>query len=206
MFKGEKMKILAVADFHGYQYRLNIVLENIKKYSPDLVIVCGDITQFGPGEVATSFLNQIPVETFAIPGNIDTPDIAGAIDESKATNIALKKVEKNKISFVGIGRDVISKSDVQIIEKLLDKKSVLVSHAPPHGFQDKAFIGIHIGNKDLRKIVDKCKPRLVICGHIHEDPGYAKTNNTIIVNCSMGKRGEGALIEINKNITVKMLG
>jgi Icc-related predicted phosphoesterase len=199
------MKILAVADFHGSQYRLNIVLENIKKYSPELVIVCGDITQFGPGEVATNFLNQISVDTFAIPGNIDTHDVAEAIEKSKATNIALKKVEKNKISFVGVGGDNISKSDAHIIGKLLDEKSVLVSHAPPYGFQDKAFIGMHAGNKDLRKIVDKCKPRLVLCGHIHEDPGYTKTDNTIIVNCSMGKRGEGAIIEINKNINVKML-
>jgi len=199
------MKILAVADFHGSQYRLNIVLENIKKYSPELVIVCGDITQFGPGEVATNFLDQIPVETFAIPGNIDTLDVTEAIDKSKAKNISLKKLEKNDIPFVGAGGDNISKSDFQIIEKLLDEKSVLVSHMPPHGLQDKAFIGMHAGNKDLRKIVDKCKPRLVLCGHIHENPGYTKTNNTIVVNCSMGKRGEGAIIEINKNITVKML-
>ena len=200
------MKILAVADFHGSQYRLNIVLENIKKYLPELVIVCGDITQFGPGEVATNFLNQIPVETFAIPGNIDTPDVAEAIDKSKAKNISLKKLEKNKISLVGIGGDSISQSNIRLIEKILDEKSVLVSHMPPHGLQDKAFIGMHAGNKDLRKIIDKCKPRLVLCGHIHENPGYAKTNNTIVVNCSMGKRGEGAIIEINKSITVKMLG
>jgi Icc-related predicted phosphoesterase len=199
------MKILAVADFHGSQYRLNIVLENIKKYSPELVIVCGDITQFGPGEVAINFLNQIPVETFAVTGNIDTPDVGNAIDKSKARNISLKKVEKNKISFVGVDGDNISQSDFQIIEKLLDEKSILVSHVPPHGIQDKVFIGMHAGNKELRKLVDKHKPRLVICGHIHEDPGFTKTKNMVVVNCSMGKRGEGALIEINKNITVKML-
>ena len=199
------MKILAVADFHGSQYRLNIVLENIEKYLPELVIVCGDITQFGPGEVATNFLNQIPVETFAIPGNIDIPEVAEAIDKSKAKNISLKKLEKNNIPFVGFGGDNISQSNIHLIEKLLNEKSVLVSHAPPYGFQDKAFIGMHAGNKDLRKIVDKCKPRLVLCGHIHENPGYTKINNTIVINCSMGKRGEGAIIEINKNITVKML-
>jgi len=200
------MRILAVADFHGYQYRLNILLENIKKYSPELVIVCGDITQFGPGEVATNFLDQIPVDTIAVPGNIDSLDVATAIDKSKAKNISLKKIEKNKISFVGIGGDTISQSDVKTIEKLLDKQSVLVSHAPPHGFQDKVFIGKHIGNKELRKIVDNCKPRLVICGHIHENPGFTKNKYTTVVNCSMGKRGEGTLIEINKNIAVKMLG
>ena len=78
------MKILAVADINGSQYRLNVVLDNIKKYSPDLVIICGDITQFGPGEVATNFLNQIPVETFAIPCNIDTSEVCPAISESNA--------------------------------------------------------------------------------------------------------------------------
>ena len=193
--------ILAIADIHGSQYRLNILLDNIEKFSPDLVVVCGDITQFGPGEVATNFLEQITVDTFAIPGNIDTPDVAEAIEKSKATNIVSKKVEKNNISFVGV-----SESDISLIENRLDEKSVLVAHTPPYGLQDKVFIGMHAGNKNLRKLVDRYKPRLILCGHIHEDPGYTKTNNTVVVNCSMGKRGEGALIEINKNISVKMLG
>jgi len=199
------MKILAVADLHGSQYRLNIVLENIKKYSPELVIVCGDITQFGPGEVATNFLNQIPVETFAVKGNIDTPDVDKAIDKSEAKNIDEKKIEKNGIQFIGIGGDHPSQQKILSIEKLADEKSVIVSHVPPHGLQDKVFIGHHAGSKELRELVDKQKPRLVICGHIHEDPGYTKTNESIVVNCSMGKRGEGAIIELNKTINVKML-
>jgi len=45
-----------------------------------------------------------------------------------------------------------------------------------------------------------------MCGHIHEDPGITRTDKPIVVNCSMGKRGEGALVEIDKDITVKMLG
>jgi len=94
------MKLLATADIHGSQYRLNIILKNIEKYSPDLVVICGDITQFGPGEVAKNFLNQITVDTLAITGNIDSPDVDKAINESKAENINLKKVEKNNISFV----------------------------------------------------------------------------------------------------------
>ena len=86
------MKILATADIHGSQYRLNIVLKNVERYSPDLVVICGDITQFGPGELAKNFLDQIPVETLALTGNIDTPDVSKGIDESKATKIEMKKV------------------------------------------------------------------------------------------------------------------
>jgi Icc-related predicted phosphoesterase len=80
------MKLLAVADIHGLQYRLNTVLQSVDSYSPDLVVICGDITQFGPGEVAKNILNQIPCKTLAIPGNIDTPDVERAIDESNATS------------------------------------------------------------------------------------------------------------------------
>lgn len=57
------MKIYCIADIHGSQYRLNLILKNIKINQPDLVVLCGDITQFGPGDVATNLLNQIPIET-----------------------------------------------------------------------------------------------------------------------------------------------
>jgi len=208
------MKILATADIHGSQYRLNIILKNIERFSPELVIICGDITQFGPGEVAKIFLNQIPIQTFAISGNIDTSDVEQAIEESKANNINLKRVVKKGIPFIGIGGTVPSpfskmiisnKKSRQTIENVLDKKSVLVTHEPPYKTQDKVFFGHHAGNRELRALVEKCKPRLVLCGHIHEDPGITKIDGSLIVNCSMGKRGEGAFVEINETISVKML-
>jgi len=199
------MKIFAVADIHGAQYRLNLVLKNIERYSPDLVVICGDITQFGPGELAKNFLDQIPVETLAIIGNIDTADVNKGIDDSKAINIEMKKVVKKGIPFVGISR-AISKQFKSIDEKkLLDENSVLVSHEPPHGAQDKIFLGMHSGSKELKEIIKKYKPRLLLCGHIHEDPGFTKIGETMVVNCSMGKRGEGALIDINDKLSVKML-
>jgi len=199
------MKILAVADIHGAQYRLNIILKNIEKYSPDLVIICGDITQFGPGELAKNFLDQIPIETLAITGNIDTPDVKIGIEESKATNIEMKKVVKNKISFIGLNEINLNVFEILNEKDLLKEKSVIVTHKPPYGAQDKIFIGMHGGSKDLRDIIEKYKPCLVLCGHIHEDPGFTNIGNTIVVNCSMGKLGEGALIELNNKIFVKML-
>jgi len=199
------LKILAVADIHGAQYRLNLVLKNIERHSPDLVIVCGDITQFGPWALAKNFLNQIPVETLAITGNIDTPEVIKGIDDSRAIGIELKRVVKKGVPFVGTNGFDYSQLDVLNNKKLLDEKSVLVSHVPPYGTQDKIFLGKHGGSKELREIVDKFKPRLVLCGHIHEDPGIIKIGDTTVVNCSMGKRGEGAIIEINGKISIDML-
>ena len=199
------MRILAVADIHGAQYRLNLVLKNIERYSPDIVVVCGDITQFGPWELAKNFLNQIPIETLAVTGNIDTPEVNKGIDESKAIGIEMKRVVKKGVPFIGTNGFDYTQIDILNNKKLLDEKSVLISHVPPYGTQDKIFLGKHGGSKDLREIVDKYKPRLVLCGHIHENPGVNKIENTTVVNCSMGKRGEGAIIEINEEISVKML-
>jgi len=199
------MKILAVADIHGAQYRLNLVLKNIQRYSPDLVVVCGDITQFGPGELAKNFLNQIPVDTVAVTGNIDTLDVEKGIDQSNATRVELKKVIKKGIPFVGTSG--VNPDHFKILKdkKMVDEKTVIVTHIPPYETMDKVFIGMHKGSKELRELVDSLKPRLVLSGHIHEDPGFVKIGNTTVVNCSMGKRGEGALIEISDEISVKML-
>ena len=208
------MKILAVADIHGSQYRLNLVLKNIKIYAPDLVVLCGDITQFGPGELATNFLNQIPIETLAIPGNIDTFDVDQGITASNATNLHMKCVVIQGISFVGIGRDIpTALSDTMIangmikkpFKKILDETSVLVTHVPPFKLQDKMFMGSYGGSKQLRNLIDTCKPQLVLCGHIHEDPGVTTSTNTTVVNCSMGKRTEGALVEITDEIKVSII-
>ena len=208
------MKILAAADIHGFQYRLNLVLKNVETYRPDLVVLCGDITQFGPAETATNFLNQIPVETLAIPGNIDTFDVNRGIIASKATPLHQKRVIIHGIPFVGVGHELPQElSDVVIndgkgqkpLSKFLDESSVLVTHVPPYKLQDTIFIGSHGGSKELRSIIDQCKPRLVLCGHIHEDPGFTTLGKTTVVNCSLGKRTEGALIELNDSITVSIL-
>lgn len=207
------MKILSLADIHGSQYRLNIVLKNIEKYTPDLIVICGDITQFGPADVAINILNQIKVKTLAIHGNIDSNEILKAIDYSKAINIHLKKEIVDNIPFIGIGGEIDVQYNLQIkvnasfkpIGEILDKSTVLVTHIPPYGLQDKIFLGLNSGSTDLKKIINKYNPRLVLCGHIHENPGFIKFKNTIIINCSIGKTGGGALIELNNKINVKML-
>lgn len=208
------MKILAAADIHGSQYRLNIILKNIETYSPDLVVICGDITQFGPGEVATNFLNQIPVEVLAVPGNIDTFDVDQGITASKATNLHLKRVVTHGMPFIGVGRElppslfdlpIVDGKTQKPLQKTVDETSILVTHVPPHKLQDTVFLGSHGGSKELRRLIDRCKPRLVLCGHIHKNPGFTISGKTTVVNCSLGKQTQGALIEIAENIMVSIL-
>lgn len=202
------MKLYASADLHGSQYRLNIVLEMVKKNQPDMVVICGDITQFGPGDVAKNFLDQIPGIVFVVPGNIDTKDAVNGIGQSHATNIHLKQKTHQGIVFVGI--NAINTKETALFFshptyiKMIQAADILVTHIPPYGLQDTVFFGMHSGNKELLLLVKKYKPRLVLCGHIHEDPGFTRIDDTVVVNCSMGKHGNGALIHINETLQVTM--
>ena len=55
----------------------------------------------------------------------------------------------------------------------------------------------HTDYRGLKKIILSYQPRLVICGHIHERPGTAFIGDTRIVNCSMGRSGAGAIIDVD---------
>jgi hypothetical protein len=53
---------------------------------------------------------------------------------------------------------------------------LLVSHQPPHGFGDR-FVDVitgsieHLGSRELLAAIERAKPRLVVCGHIHDGHG-----------------------------------
>lgn len=69
------------------------------------------------------------------------------------------------------------------INKLLKKTKnpIIVSHAPPFGYLDRTIRGKR-GSKILLKLIRKYKPRLVLCGHIHEARGKAEIGKTKVYN------------------------
>jgi len=63
---------------------------------------------------------------------------------------------------------------------------------------DEVFKGVHGGCRRLYDMILRCQPPLMICGHVHKCPGAAFIGKTLVVNCSMGKKGAGALIRYEK--------
>lgn len=60
---------------------------------------------------------------------------------------------------------------------------VLVTHSPPRGVVDLSSRGQHLGSTAIRAAIERIKPALVVCGHIHGSAGQCeKIGSTPVVN------------------------
>ncbi len=61
--------------------------------------------------------------------------------------------------------------------------AVLVSHSPPLGHADADATGHHMGSAAVLEAVERTRPRLVVCGHIHGSWGVrSQAGGTPVVN------------------------
>ena len=67
---------------------------------------------------------------------------------------------------------------------LQHRPNVLILHQPVYGYFDNIPGLGRIGSQALRSYVDRCKPSLVLSGHVHEDYGIIKQDSTLFVNSS----------------------
>jgi predicted phosphodiesterase len=62
---------------------------------------------------------------------------------------------------------------------------ILITHGPPYKLQDKtSWGGEHVGCRELRTALQRVKPKLHVCGHIHESYGVARFGDTYIANAA----------------------
>jgi len=209
------MRIYAVADIHGRMDRMALIRNTISKFTPDVLVVAGDITHFTNPIPVIDRLNDMPVPVLAIRGNTDMARVERLIEQRPNISLPhLKREVINNICFVGLSGTIpvpfasrICLREHRVIEKIkpiLKKESVLIAHPPPWGTLDQVFGRFHAGCQGLRKILAICQPRLLICGHIHERPGTAYAGETLVVNCSMGRTGAGAVIEVDTSRALKV--
>ncbi|MDR2123439.1 MAG: metallophosphoesterase [Desulfovibrio sp.] len=72
---------------------------------------------------------------------------------------------------------------------------VLVSHTPPYGTAcDRLKTGGHAGSRAVRDFIEKYRPEVCLCGHIHEARGEDRLGPTQIVNPGPLSSGSYALL------------
>lgn len=69
----------------------------------------------------------------------------------------------------------------------IENIDVIVAHSPPSNFGDLVYHGERVGSKVMDRFIEKFKPKLFVCGHIHEDSGVFKHSNgvTTVVNAAL---------------------
>ena len=65
------------------------------------------------------------------------------------------------------------------------KTDILITHGPAYGILDRTERGEHVGCEDLLIRLNEIKPRVHICGHIHESYGIWVENGIEHINASV---------------------
>lgn len=93
-----------------------------------------------------------------------------------------------------------------------EKDAIFLGHNSPYGVLDivgkkghKWAKGEHYGSWLARQTILKHKPRLYICGHMHEHQGLVKLGKTLVVNTGSGHEGKFAIIDYGKKIKIKFV-
>lgn len=196
------MKILIFSDVHG-DLR---ALERLVQQPADLYIAAGDLATFRRGlDRCGEVLAPLGERLWLLPGNHETYDDTRALCARHGFVDFHRQVRplesaNGSTTWAGLGYSNITPfhtpgeySEEQIAEALAAFNGIehlhLVVHFPPQDTQlDEFAPGKHAGSPTLRAWVERAKPALLFCGHIHETAGKSEMlGATKCIN--VGKQG-----------------
>lgn len=176
------MKILAFSDLHRDLGQAARLVE--MSAEADVVIGAGDFASVHEGlEEMIAALAPIEAPAVLVPGNNETEDALreAAAGWSAATVLHGGGTTIEGAEFFGLGAGVpitpwdwsFDLDDEAAAEMLAPcpEGAILVLHSPPQGHCDASAGGDHFGSAALLRAIEQKRPRLAVCGHIHESWG-----------------------------------
>lgn len=196
------MKILAAGDIHGDTGLAEKLAQRAEKEKVDLVILCGDITNFdqSTNNLIGPFVKKKKKVLF-VPGNHEsfaTADFLAQVYGIK--NIHGYSVKYGDVGLFGcgganIGIEQLEEKEIySLLKKGFDKikylkKKIMVTHVHPSGSKMEKFTQFFPGSSGVKKAIDKFHPEILLCSHVHEAEGIEeKIGDTKVVN--VGKEGK----------------
>lgn len=219
------MEIIALGDIHMATSSLKTVTG---LSSADLVIVTGDITNFGHRSEVKEVLDailKIKEDILCLAGNLDNSDVNDYLDDLGMNLHGQAHLVRRQVCIYGVGgsnstpfgtpwefsekqlSDIAHESYRQAEEllKLAEPiaghriPTILVSHAPPYGTNtDTLLNGKHVGSKAIRRFIESRQPDICLSGHIHEAKGTDTIGKTRIINLGMLYNKGWATLEVEK--------
>ena len=199
------MKIISFGDVH-------MATRNLERMGGimrdcDLVIVSGDLTNFGGVDDARKVLADVRracPAVLALPGNLDRPEVIPFLEQD---GVALhgKGLVTGGVGIFGCGGSNITPFGTPIelsedeiyatlragYEFVGDARPLLmICHTPPFDTKcDRIVSGKPVGSTAARQFIEEVKPDVCISGHIHESAGADRIGPTQIFNAGPFKGG-----------------
>ena len=198
------MKLLAFSDLHVDLDRARDLAERSREV--DAVVGAGDFASVHSGlEETIEVLRTIEAPTVLVPGNNETEDAlrAACREWDSATVLHGEASELDGLPVFGLGAGIpvtpwdwsFDHDEDEAAELLAGcpAEALLIVHSPPRGHCDVSGNGQHLGSSAIAEAIEAKRPRMALCGHIHESWGERSSiGPTEVLN--LGPRGE--LIQI----------
>ncbi len=192
------MRILAFSDLHRDLDQAAKLVE--MSADADVVIGAGDFASVheGLGETIDA-LAAIEAPTVLVPGNNETEEAlreAAAAWEA-ATVLHGEAATIEGAEFFGLGAGVpvtpwdwsfdLDDAAAGAMIGGCPEGAILVLHSPPKGHCDSNGGGDHFGSPALLAGIEQRRPRIAVCGHIHESWGCeSRVGETPVRNLGPG--------------------
>jgi uncharacterized protein len=198
------VKVLAFSDLHRDLDQASKLAE--RSSEADVVIAAGDFASVHKGlEETIGALDGISKPIVLVPGNNETEEaLRGACEGwDTATVLHGEGTEIDGVHFYGLGAGVpitpwdwsFDLDEEQATERLAGcpEDAVLVVHSPPQGHCDQSSAGDHLGSEAILEAIERKRPKVAVCGHIHESWGAESTiGSTPVYNLGP----EGKLLDV----------
>lgn len=203
------MKVLCFSDLHCDREAARLLVS--KAADADLVIGAGDFANQHRGLSDTlDILCQIQIRALLVPGNGETFDelrdaasgwTSATVLHGNGIGVPMQgaSTDSGAIPVWGVGGGIpvtpfgdwsYDFDEHQATDLLADCPSdgILIVHSPPIDTVDHDSSGRVRGSQSIRECILRCRPRLVVCGHIHSDwEKQVELAGSLVVNA--GPRG-----------------
>jgi Icc-related predicted phosphoesterase len=176
------VRLLAFSDLHRDLSQAERLVE--MSAEADVVIGAGDFASVHEGlEETIDALAGIEAPTVLVPGNNETEDALreAASEWSAATVLHGGGATIAGAEFYGLGGGVpvtpwewsfdLDDEAAAALLAACPPEAILVLHSPPQGHCDANGGGERFGSEALLRTIEAKRPRLAVCGHIHESWG-----------------------------------
>ena len=198
------MRLLAFSDLHVDIDQARDLAD--ASADVDVVVGVGDFASVHSGlEETIAALRPITKPAVLVPGNNETEDALREACDGWQSAIVLhgQGTEIDGVPFFGLGAGVpvtpwdwsFDLTEEQAAQKLAGcpQGCVLAVHSPPRGHVDVSSGGEHLGSVAVLEAIKAKRPRVALCGHIHEAWGErSRIGPTEVINLGPA----GAALEV----------